>query len=193
MFDLVLHHRYAIPEPHDLSGNGNHGYGAPNRGPGRDSPAAAAVFDGTTDRIFVPPAPTLTRPGGVRADLVVNLEALGQRRTLLEGYLSFAFGVEDDGSLSASVYRNLEWAGVQSRPGLIPLSEWIEVTFLYTDDGVMTLALDGAIVAERYWRIGRAQGVGWPFGLSIGAWPDGDRRIWKGCIEEVRFWRTPPE
>jgi len=30
-----------------------------------------------------------------------------------------------------------------------------------------------------------------PFGLSIGAWPDGDQRVWKGIIEEVMVWRSP--
>ncbi|MEX5712362.1 LamG-like jellyroll fold domain-containing protein [Parafrankia sp. FMc6] len=190
MFDLVLHHRYVNVEPHDLSGNSNCGYGTVSRGPGTEGAQTAAVFDGVGDRIYVPPSPSLTRPGGIRVDLVVNLEAFEQRRTLIEGYLSFAFGVEEDGSLGASVYRNLEWAGVQSIPGLVPLNTWVHVSFVYTDDGVMTLTLDGTVVAERYWRMGRADGAGWPFGVSIGAWPDGDKRLWKGRMEEVMFWRA---
>jgi hypothetical protein len=31
--------------------------------------------------------------------------------------------------------------------------------------------------------------VGWPFGLNIGAWPDKDRRVFKGRIDEVKLWR----
>jgi hypothetical protein len=190
-FELVLHHRYANGEPHDLSGNGNLGFGASRRVPGRQAPASAAAFDGATDRVYVPPSPTLTRPGGIRAELVVKLDELGQRRTLIEGYLSFAFGVERDGSLGGSVYRAMVWNGMVSRPGLVPLHTWITVTFQYTADGVLALALDGEPVAASYRQLGDAHGVAWPFGLSIGAWPDGDQRVWKGSIEEVMVWRSP--
>ncbi len=192
MFDLVLHHRYGNLEPHDLSGHGNLGYGATRRAPGRSGGGSAAAFDGLSDRIFVPPSPSLTRPGGILADMDVYLEAFEYRRTLIEGYLSFAFGAEENGALSASVYRNREWTGLQSRPGLVPLARWIRVTFACTDEGRMTLALDGELVAERYCRMGMAQGLSWPFGLSIGAWPDGDKRMWKGRVGEVLLWRTVP-
>jgi hypothetical protein len=146
-----------------------------------------------TDRILVTPSPTLTRSGDIRADLTVKLDALGHRRTLIEGYLSFAFGVEGNGALGASVYRALDWTGVQSRPGLVPLETWITVTFLYTEDGTMLLSMNGTTVAESYQELGKASGLGWPFGLNIGAWPDGDQRMWQGCIEEVMLWRSMPE
>ncbi|MFI0926462.1 LamG-like jellyroll fold domain-containing protein [Streptomyces sp. NPDC021012] len=192
MFELVLHHRYDRPGAEDLSGRGNHGYGAPGRGEGREAGTGAALFDGTTDRVFVPPSPTLTRSGGIRADLTVNLEEYVHRRTLIEGYLSFALGVEGDGALGASIYQNMEWGGIQSRPGLVPLGRWVHVTFVYTDDGAMALTMDGELVAEGYGGLGPAQGIHWPFGLNIGAWPDGDQRMWKGRIEEVMLWRTAP-
>jgi hypothetical protein len=192
VFELVLHHRYENPQPHDLSGNGNLGFGATRRVPGRHGAASAAAFDGATDRIYIPPSPKLTRPGGIRTDLIVKLDEFGHRRTLIEGYLSFAFGVEGDGALGASIYRAMEWNGVLSRPGLVPLGTWITVTFQYTPDGVMVLSLNGELVAASYRQLGDAHGIGWPFGLSIGAWPDGDQRIWKGSIEEVMVWRSPP-
>lgn len=193
MFELVLHHRYDGPDAEDLSGHGNRGYGAPDRGEGSAAGTRAALFDGATDRVFVPPSPTLTRSGGLRADLTVYLEEYGHRRTLVEGYLSFAFGVEGNGALGASVYRSMEWGGIQSRPNLVPLGRWVHVTFVYTDDGAMALVIDGELVAEGYRRLGTARGVCWPFGLNIGAWPDGDQRMWKGRIEEVMLWRTAPD
>jgi hypothetical protein len=192
VFELVLHHRYDDPAPHDLSGNGNRGFGAQQRVSGSAADRWAVRFDGTTDRIFVPPSPTLTRPGDIRADLTVRLDALGHRRTLVEGYLSFAFGVEGDGALSGSVYRALQWTGVQSRPERVPLNTWITLTFIYTGDGALMLGMNGEIVAESYRELGEASGIAWPFGLSIGAWPDGDQRMWQGSIEQVMLWRGMP-
>jgi uncharacterized protein YeaC (DUF1315 family) len=193
VFELVLHHRYDDPRPHDLSGNGNYGYGAPHRGPGSRPGRKAALFDGSADRIFVTPSHTLTRPGDIRADLTVKLDAFGHRRTLIEGYLSFAVGVEGDGALGGSVYRAQQWTGVQTGPGLVPLDTWITVTFVYTKDGAMMLSMNGETVAESYQELGEAAGLAWPFGLNIGAWPDGDQRLWQGCIEEVMLWRSMPE
>jgi Concanavalin A-like lectin/glucanases superfamily len=192
MFELVLHHRYADVHPHDLSGHANHGYGDLRRVAGHDGQISAVAFDGAHDRIFVPPSATLARPGGIRADLVVSVEELGHRRTLIEGYLSFAVGVEGDGALGGSIYRYNHWNGVRSRAGLVPLGRWITVTFLYTTDGVMTLSMDGELVAEDYRALGSAHGIGWPFGLSIGAWPDADQRVLKGRLEEVKLWRSLP-
>ncbi|WP_245966756.1 LamG-like jellyroll fold domain-containing protein [Sphaerisporangium album] len=190
LYELVLHHRYADPDFQDLSGHGNHGYGTVPRvaGDGR----VAAVFDGERDRIFVPPSATLTRRGGIRADVVVNVDELGHRRTLVEGYLSFAVHVEGDGAIGAGIYRHLEWYGVQSPRAVVPTGRWVTVTFLYTEDGVMTLSLDGETVAEEYRRLGAANGVAWPFGLSIGAWPDADQRVLKGRLAEVKLWRSLP-
>jgi len=191
-FGLVLHHRYGNPEPHDLSGHGNYGYATAGRAMGRDGQLTGRQFDGVASRIYVRPSTTLTRPGGLRADVSVLVEELGHRRTLIEGYLSFALFVEGDGAIGAGIYRYKEWSGVQTPPGLVPLGSWITVSFRYTGDGVMTLSLNDEIVAESYRQLGDAAGIEWPFGLNIGAWPDGDQRILKGRVDEVRLWRTRP-
>ncbi len=188
LFELVLHHRYASRDARDLSGHGNHGYGALRCDDGNGG--GSVLFDGVRDRIFVPPSKTLSRPGGIRAELVVSLDELGHRRTLIEGYLSFAVYVEPDGSLGASVYRYLNWYGVRSPPGLVPLGTWVTITFTYTDDGILALLLNGDLVAEAYRMLGPANGIDWPFGLSIGAWPDADRRLLKGRVTEVKLWRA---
>ena len=191
-FELILHHRYADRRPHDLSDHGNVGYGDLPLSRGRGEQLTAVVFDGAHSRVFVPPSPTLTRPGGVHASVLACVEELGQRRTLVEGYLSFALGVEADGSLGGSILGAHEWSGIRSRSGLIPLGQWIAVTFTYTSDGTMALSLDGELVAEGYRGLGEARGVSWPFGLNIGAWPDADQRVFKGRMEEVKLWRAPP-
>jgi hypothetical protein len=57
----------------------------------------------------------------------------------------------------------------------------------------LMLSMNGTTVAESYQEIGEAAGLAWPFGLNIGAWPDGDQRMWQGGIEEVMLWRSIPE
>ncbi|MGW3248838.1 LamG-like jellyroll fold domain-containing protein [Streptomyces sp. NPDC001070] len=193
LFELVLHHRYSDPGAQDLSGHGNHGYGDVLRVAESDGTPGAAVFDGLHDRIFVPPSAALARCGGIRVDVVVRLDELGHRRTLVEGYLSFAVHVEGDGSLGAAVYRYLEWYGIQSRKSLVPVGSWLAITFTYTDDGAMTLSLNGELVAEGYRRLGPANGIAWPFGLSVGAWPDADQRVLKGQLAELKLWRSITE
>ncbi|HST81869.1 MAG TPA: hypothetical protein VLL08_09075 [Kineosporiaceae bacterium] len=189
-FELVLHHRYENPQPHDLSGHGSLGYAPAARAEGRDGRPGAAVFDGAGDRVFVPPTPALTRPGGLRVDVSVRVEEFGHRRTLVEGYLSFAVFVERDGTLAGSLYRYQEWTGVASRPGLVPLDRWITVTFVAASDGTMFLIMDGETVASAYRELGPPAGVEWPFGLSVGAWPDADRRVLKGRVDELKVWRA---
>jgi hypothetical protein len=189
-FELVLHHRYTDPRPHDLSGHGNVGFGTATHTQGRGGTLAALAFDGAHDRIYVPPSPTLARPGGFRTDMVVNVEALGYRRTLIEGYLSFALYVEADGAVGGSVYRYKDWHSLQTASGAVRVGDWITVTLMYSSDGIMTLLLDGEQAAVDYRRLGPCNAIAWPFGLSIGAWPDADQRVLKGRIEEVRLWRS---
>jgi Concanavalin A-like lectin/glucanases superfamily len=191
-FELVLLHRYADRRPHDLSGHGNRGYGELQAATGPGGRPSAAAFDGMRSRIFVPPSPSLGRPGGTSVDVVVNVAELGRRRTLVEGYLSFAVYVETDGAVGGSVLTAGGWSGIRSAAGLVPLGRWIMVTFTYTGDEVMALWVDGELVAEAYRRLGEGRGISWPFGLSIGAWPDADQRVLEGAIEEVKLWRPPP-
>lgn len=151
--------------------------------------ADAVAFDGRSDRIYVAPSPTLTAPGGVRAHVVVAVEELGHRRTLVEGYLSFAVFAEADGSIGGSVYRYGEWNGIHTRPALVTLGSWMEVSFTAAY-GLLLLTVDGQLEAEGYRWLGEGDGISWPFGLSIGAWPDAAQRVLKGRMAELRLWRS---
>ena len=152
--------------------------------------AEAGAFDGKRDRVFVPPSSTLAVPGSVRAELTVNLEELDMRRTLIEGYLSFALYVESTGAVGGAILRYDDWYGLRSDPGLVQPGRWILVELLYVADTHLSLSLDGIAVAAAVRPVGEANGVAWPFGLNIGAWPDADQRMLRGRIEEVRLWRT---
>jgi hypothetical protein len=191
-YELVLNHRYGESGFTDRSRFGNDGFGELRLSDGRDGSERAAVLDGVRDRIYVPPSSSLMRPGAVRTALVATLDELGQRRTLVEGYLSFAFHVESDGSIGAGVLRFGSWHGIRSSPNAISVGTWHTFEFGYTDAGVMSVLLDGVTVAEAVRSLGEADGVSWPFGLNIGAWPDADLRLFKGRIAEVRLWRGVP-
>ena len=184
---LVVHHRYLDGTARDLSGHGNDG---------RRAPAAASagpdltVFDGQATRVVVFPSPTLQALGAVRVAARILVEELGDRRTIVEGYLAFAFTLEANGALAAGVLSAARWHSVTSAPGAVPLNRWIDVGFVYDGRDTALLSVDGTVVGSSYVPLGPVAGVQWPYGLNIGAWPDGDLRVFKGKIAEVRLWRA---
>jgi Concanavalin A-like lectin/glucanases superfamily len=188
--DLVLHHQYGSYGLRDVSGHDNHGFGPLNLAEGQSPSSSAISFDGQHDRVYVPPSPSLAASGDIRSEVTVNLDELGHRRTLMEGYLALA--VEGDGSLAGAVMRYRDWYGTRSEPGVVAPGRWLVAMLQYTSDGLMVLAVDGAQVATAVRPVGPANGVEWPFGLNIGAWPDGDQRLIRGRVEEVRLWRGSP-
>lgn len=185
-FELVVHHDYASGSTTDLSGYGNHGHRAVAAGAGAAHPSR---FDGLATRVVVFPAPTLADLRGVRIRARVRVDRLGDRRTIVEGYLAFAFVVDPDGALAAGVYTEYQWDEVRTPPGTVPLGTWVEVEFGYDGRDTAWLSLDGEPVATRYLPLGRLGSVEWPYGLNVGAWPDRDLRVFDGEIGEVRVWR----
>ena len=119
----------------------------------------------------------------------MRLDRLGDRRTIVEGYLAFAFVVEPDGALGAGVYTGYQWDEVRTNAAVIPVRRWVEVEFIYDGRDTASLSLGGRPVAARYVPLGGVGSVEWPYGLNIGAWPDRDLRVFDGSIAEVRLWR----
>jgi hypothetical protein len=186
-FELVVHHDYASGSTADLTGHENHGYRVAK---GDDAESAdRATFDGRSTRVVVFPSMTLTRLRGIRIRARVWLERLGDRRTIMEGYLAFAFVVDPDGALAAGVYTDSRWDEVRTPPGAVPLRRWVDVGFVYDGRDTAVLFLDGQVAASRYVPLGRVGSVEWPYGLNIGAWPDRDLRVFDGKIAEVWLWR----
>jgi Concanavalin A-like lectin/glucanases superfamily len=187
-FELVLRHDYTTWGAADGSGLGNHGhtFGDPAFGPD------GLAFDGQRTRVAVPPSPTLAGLSGVRVSARLRVDELGERRTVIEGYLAFAVVVEEDGGLSGGVYTAERWDGAASAPGIVPLGRWVEVTFVYDGRDTAMLWLDGVAVGSRLLPMGPIGGVAWPYGVSIGAWPDQDLRMFRGVISRVELWRPVP-
>jgi hypothetical protein len=185
-FELVLRHDYTTGGAVDGSGFGNHGhpFGAAGFGPD------GLTFDGRRSRVAVPPSPSLTGLAGVRVSARLRVDELGERRTIVEGYLAFAVVVEGDGALNGGVYTAERWDGAASAPGVVPVGRWVDVTFLYDGRDTAMLWLDGVAVGSRLLPMGPMDGVAWPYGLSIGAWPDQDLRVLSGVIGRVELWRS---
>jgi hypothetical protein len=187
-FELVLRHDYTAGAASDDSGFGNdgHAFGDPAFGPD------GLAFDGRRTRVAVPPSPSLSRLPGVRVSARVRVDELGERRTIIEGYLAFAVVVEEDGALNGGVYTAERWDGAVSAPGVVPLGRWVELAFLYDGRDTAMLCLDGTTVGSRLLPMGPIGGVAWPYGVSIGAWPDQDLRVFSGAISRVELWRPVP-
>jgi hypothetical protein len=185
-FELVVHHNYASGSATDLCGYRNHGHrlGDPDNHDGD-----ITRFDGRASRVVVFPSATLTDLRGVCGHARLRLDRLGDRRTIVEGYLAFAFVVDPDGSLAASVYTGHRWEEVRTRPGAVPLGRWVDVGFLYDGWDTASLTIDGNVAAARYLPVGSVASVAWPYGLNIGAWPDRDLRVFDGHIKEMSLWR----
>jgi len=182
--ELVVHHRYADGSGVDLSGRENHGYRVAS-----SEASPFSTFDGAGTRVVVLPASDLTNLGAVRVRARMRLDRLGDRRTIMEGYLAFAFLVEPDGALTGSVYTDGRWDDVRTAPGAVELGRFVDVAFTYDGIDTALLSVDGAIVAARYVPLGRVGSVRWPYGISVGAWPDGDLCVFVGEIAEVWLWR----
>ncbi|GLZ07201.1 hypothetical protein Acsp03_46670 [Actinomadura sp. NBRC 104412] len=199
-FELVVHHRYTSGTCADLTGHANHGYaghgyaGHEDAGPGNttvgDADPQGLAFDGRTTRVVVFPALSLTALGGVRARARVWVDDLADRGTIMEGYLAFSFAVEPDGTLTGSVYTGLEWHLVTSPPATVPYRRWVDLAFVYDGRDHLALSVDGRTVAGRSAAVGRVGDVEWPYGLTIGAWPDLAARVFNGRMAEVWLWRA---
>ena len=191
-WEPVLWHRYTDGKAADRSGFGNDGrIEGPTPAPGRADGSTALAFNGVGDRVVVPPSASLRSFRALRVSAWIWLAGLGGRRTIVEGYGSFALLLEPDGILEGTIYNGSRWEGVRSRPGLLPFSTWVKVSYVYDGTNTSALYLDDRRVAVNLRPLGRIEPVDWPFGLNVGAWPDQDKRGFKGRIEEVKIWRPP--
>ncbi|MGB5636335.1 MAG: LamG-like jellyroll fold domain-containing protein [Waterburya sp.] len=182
MFKLILHHNYQGEKIIDLSGNGNHGHHSPLRlVEGRSLVTKAFYFNGIDDRIVVFPSESLINLYAIRATIWIWVEELGHRRNIMEGFLSFSFSIEADGSLRGSIYDGSIWKPIwKSDPNAIPLQEWVHIKYIYDGIDTSVLYVNDKLVASKYGYFGKVRRIQWPFGLNIGAWPDADKFIFKG-------------
>lgn len=208
MFKLILHHTYKLAgEAIDISDNENHGFrtAAPFLPDGRSSGSGAIQFSGGPSRIRVTTKPVWQNLRALKIETWVKLEALGQRRNLVEGHLSFAFFIEPDGILwgtflgPATPGGSPTWHGANSKthapdgtPRTVPRNKWVKLTYLHDGIASLRLYIDDVLVAANYNLISGVPSLG-ADGVHIGHWPGDDRYTLAGEIDEVKIWKYDPE
>ncbi len=184
-----MHHDYTTATAEDLSAHRNDGavVGGTFVHQGEDG-RGGIQLDGLNDRIVVRPSATLAHISGLRVDVNVLLHSLGERRNLVEGYLSFAVIVHEDGAVQGGVYDRSRWLTIRSSAGCVASGRWVQVTYACDPELGSHLYVDGVLVAYDG-RVPAAFGdVSWPFGLNVGAWPDADLFMLGGRVADVRVW-----
>ncbi|MBJ7330204.1 MAG: hypothetical protein JHC95_09925 [Solirubrobacteraceae bacterium] len=185
---LVLHHTYAGQTAFDVSQHHHHGEleGVAESGGG------ALRLTGGDDCVRIPATRELRSLRAVRTRVEFLWHPTGgaRRHNLIEGYLSFALVIEDDGALGGGILdRTGNWRGARSSAGLVTPGHRHTATLVH--DGLSSCRLDfnGTTVAEAFDVPGPAQGVQNPYGLTIGHWPDPDDRYsFEGDIHDVKVW-----
>jgi len=194
MNKLVLHHTYFQGMAFDVSDHRNHGRLA-DVTPGSGDFAGTFVYDRPTSRIAVRPSRTLADLHAVWAWVRFRPAApVGPRRqNLIEGFVSFALVIGEDGSLGAAIVdASGNWNGAGSAPGLITADTWHEAELRHDGISQLTVLLDGAVVARSDNVPGPVRSVG-PLGVAIGTWPDQDDVFtFRGHLDEVRLYRYDP-
>jgi len=210
MYQLILHHVYRNgPYAIDISGAENDGLvtAVSYLHDGATIGSGALVFKSPHSRIRVP----LNRKGlfkklfALKIEITVRIDALGQRRNLVEGDNSFAFFIDPDGHLWGSYngpqYAGgpLVWHGANSRDNSpdsvqrkVPIDRW--VTLRYEHDGYASIRLyiDNMLAAANYsLRSGVPPVVN--TGVIIGNWTLTDAYALDGAIDEVKISRWDPE
>lgn len=189
---LVLHHTYEGATAFDVSQHHHHGV-LEHVGSG----GGTVSFSGGPGCVRVPATRELKSLRAVRTSVRFRWDPTGpaRRHNLIEGYLSFALVIDDDGALHGTILsRTGAWVGARSAPGTVKPGIWHTATFVHDGISACRLDLDGATVAESYDALGPVQGVQDPLGLAIGHWPNPDDRYsFEGEIDDVKVWVDRPD
>ena len=186
---LILHHSYADGNALDYSGTGHGGSIVGARFVG-DNGGVCLEFDGRDDRVVVTPSPFLRHITALRVSITARLYTLAARSNLVEGFLSFALFVHEDGSVQGGVYARSHWLTVRSKQRCVIPGRWVTVSYVHSSADGSLLYVDRQLVGHDRRHLGTIGPVSWPFGLNIGAWPDKDAFMLSGRVRDVRLWVT---
>jgi hypothetical protein len=188
--ELILNLRQSDQGPIDLSGHASvvQSHHVAMAG-GRTSRELAMGFDGIRSRIVMLPSSWLADLGGIRVTSWLWVEDVAGRHTIIEGYLAFALFIDADCSIGGTFYNGFDWGGVRSLPGVVPLRQWLKLSFTYDGIDTSTIHINDVMCAHEYSPFGPVLGVEWPYGLNVGAWPDAEKRVFNGRIQELTLWR----
>jgi len=140
---------------------------------------------------------SLQRFTGLKVEALIYPTSKTRRLNIVEGWMSFAFFIEANRSLVATVYDGKNWIGVNSGKIKVPLNEWSSVAFEYDGISLGKLTINNTHAGTS---LTMPMGMYQPKqNITIGHWPSGDGRYtFIGDIGHTRiskrdyedFWRA---
>jgi hypothetical protein len=117
---------------------------------------------------------------------------LPHRYNIVEGWMSFAFFIEQNGQLVGGIYNGQDWIAVTSGNSLVPLDQWSDVSFEYDGICIGKLQINGKRVGIN---INMPMGMRQPYqNITIGHWPSGDDRYtFIGDVGKIIIYRRDYE
>jgi hypothetical protein len=193
MNELIVHHYYSHSAL-DLSDYRNHGRPFEvTIATVPDWPAFS--FQGGDNSVIISPSTSLQDLYSIHAVVTFKLfpGPIKHRYNLMEGHLSFALAVEQDGSLGCAILdSNNNWNGAKSTPNLVSTNVWHTAEMLHDGIGSVELYLDGASVGQAYNAPGPVRSVG-NRGIAIGHCAESESVYsLEGYIREVKLYKFDP-
>ncbi len=135
---------------------------------------------------------SLARFAALRVQALVRPAPITRRFNLVEGWMSFALVIQDDGRLIASIYDGQNWEGLDSGATRVEPGQWARVSFEYDGVSIASIGLDGVTVASR---LDMPAGIRQPQQvIALGHWPRGDGRYTlAGDLGHVRIEKRDDE
>lgn len=135
---------------------------------------------------------SLQRFTALKIEAIINPTSIPHRLNIVEGWMSFAFFIESNQKLTATIYDGKNWVQITSIATLVPLNQWSRVSFSYDGVCIGRLTIDSKTIGTN---INMPLGMRQPQqNITIGHWPSGDSRYtFIGDIGHVRIDRRDYE
>jgi hypothetical protein len=208
MYQLILHHPYRKgPYAIDISGGENDGLvTAAGYLDHASSPGSGALtFKSPHARVRVPPKPVWNHLFALQIEIIVRVDAFGQRRNLVEGADSFAFFIDELGrpwgTFNAPQHKGgaPTWHGASSATHspdgvkhTVPIGRWTTLRFEHDGYASLRIVMDGKLIAGNYSLVSGIPPVT-AAGVTIGNWTIADQYQLDGAVDDLKIWRYDPD
>lgn len=91
---------------------------------------------------------SLNKFTALRVQALINPQQITRRFNIVEGWMSFAFVIEADGRLHATLYDGQNWDGPDSGNTKVPPNQWSRVSFEYDGVSYGKITLNGNIIGS---------------------------------------------
>lgn len=209
MLKLILDQDYRSAAPAvDRSNYSNHGrvLNASHSQDGRGAGSGALTFSQADSAVRIASKPCWHRLDAILFEGWVRLASgTGGRRNIIEGDSSFAFFINDDNTLVASLYARTSggpgpaWTLVSSADHSpdgevhrVPLAQWCKLVFHFDGLSQARVFINDRLVALRQDFASGLAGVGGE-GVVVGNWTLSNQYAFAGEIDSIRLWKRDPD